>query len=109
MVRALVLSGLFLAAASPAFAQRAPASAWAAPGASERPISYLAGTDSPGAPGARAHAFIRLRSELRELRSLGLALRAADGGTLAPEHLAFIQARLDAAQAAYRRYLVAPW
>jgi len=108
MVRALVLSGLFLAAASPAIGQRAPASAWAS-GASARPISYLAGADSPGAPGARAHAFIRLRSELRELRSLGLALRAADGGTLAPEHLAFIQARLDAAQAAYRRYLIAPW
>jgi hypothetical protein len=65
---------------------------------------YLAGANATGQPTARAHALGRLRSELRDLRRLGLALRGADGGTLTPEHLAFIQARLDAAQAAYRPY-----
>jgi hypothetical protein len=101
MIRALLWSGLALALASPAVAQ--PISTMS--GADQ---AYpLAGAHATGQPTAGAHAFGRLQSELRELRRLGLALRAADGGTLSPEHLAFIQTRIDAALAAYRPYRLA--
>ena len=53
-------------------------------------------------------SLIRLRSELRDLRRIGLELRASDGGTLTTEHRDFIQTRIDAALAAYRRFHNAP-
>ncbi|HMG48623.1 MAG TPA: hypothetical protein VK614_14335 [Allosphingosinicella sp.] len=99
MVKILSSIGLVLALASPAVAQRAPAMSGTA-----HQGYYLAGAIAPGQLSARAHAFGRLQSQLHELRRQGLALREADGGTLTPEHLAFIQERLDAAQAAYRPY-----
>lgn len=102
MIRSLLLGGLALALSSPAVAQ--PMSTM--PGAAHEGY-YLAGAHATGQPTARTHALGRLRSELRDLRRLGLALREADGGTLTPEHLALIQARLDAAQAAYRPYRLA--
>jgi hypothetical protein len=102
MIRRLLLTGLMVAAVAPAAAQ--PMSTMA-PRMDSGPN---AGAVASGMPTAREHAFARLRATLLELRRQGLALRAADGGTLTPEHLAFIQARLDAAQAAYRPYRSAP-
>lgn len=100
MIRALLPSGLAVALASPAVAQ--PVSTM-----SGAQGYILAGAQATGQPTAGSHAWSRLRSELRALRRVGLALREADGGTLTPEHLAFIQQRIDAALAAYRPYRLA--
>jgi hypothetical protein len=40
----------------------------------------------------------RRMRELSELRSEGLKLREADGGTLTPEHAALLQSKLDRIQ-----------
>ena len=44
-------------------------------------------------------------AELEALRKDGLALQAADGGTLTPAHRAQLQARLDRLQDSYRRLI----
>ena len=91
MRKAFLLTGLILGCMSPAVAAPLPPS---------HPIVY-----GPPAsiPPPRDRAFIRLRSELRDLREIGLALRESDGGTLTTEHRDFIQTRIDAALAAYRQ------
>jgi len=103
MISRLLSTSLMFAAASSAFAQPMPG-----PMSSRMEGGYPpAGTQAFAEPSARTRAFTRLRARLRELRAQGLAMRAADGGTLTPEHRAFIQARLDSAQAAYRHYAAA--
>ena len=44
-------------------------------------------------------------AELEALRKDGLALQAADGGTLSPAHRARLQARLDKLNDSYRRLI----
>lgn len=89
MRKAFLLTGLILSCVSPAVA--APVR--------DTPIVYGPPASIP--PPRRDRAFILLRSEIIDLRQLGLALQASDGGTLKTEHRDFIQTRIDAA---YRRY-----
>ena len=92
MRRALLVSGLILGCMSPAFA--APP-----PGLS----STYYGPPPSIPPPAPDRAYRRLVSELTELREIALELQASDGGTLTAEHSDYIQARIDAAFAVYRR------
>lgn len=63
--------------------------------------AYL-GPPAPIFPRRADPAFLRLRSEIVELRRVGLTWRASDGGTLTPEHRDELQARIDAAYQRYR-------
>ncbi|HEV2817700.1 MAG TPA: hypothetical protein VGW40_10850 [Allosphingosinicella sp.] len=94
MRKAFLLTGLILGCMSPAVAS----------GPLPAPAPLVNGPPAAIPPPARDRAFIRLRSELRDLRRIGLALRESDGGTLTREHRDFIQARIDDAFAAYRRH-----
>jgi hypothetical protein len=88
MKKAFLLTALILGCMAPAFAEPYPA-----------PMIYQ--PPGPSLPPRSDRAFILLRSEMIDLRRLGLALQASDGGTLTTEHRDEIQARIDAA---YRRY-----
>ena len=94
MRTAVLLTALILGCVSPAVAAPSP------PGPS--PVLY--GPPSPSFPQRANPAYIRLRSELLELRRVGLEWRASDGGTLSAEHRDALQARIDAA---YQRYFEA--
>ena len=92
MRTARLMSGLFLGCMSPAFA---------APPPGHEPMYYGPPPSIP--PPATDRAYRRLVSELTELRRVALELQASDGGTLTAEHSDYIQARIDAAFADYRR------
>ena len=92
MRRAFLLSGLILGCLSPAFA---------APPAGLSSTYYGPPPSIP--PPAPDRAYRRLVSELTELREIALELQASDGGTLTAEHSDYIQMRIDAAFADYRR------
>ena len=91
--KALLLSGLILSCLSPAIAERLPP-----------PTPVVNGPPPSIPPPAPDRAFRRLTSELVELRRIALELQASDGGTLTEEHRVYIQARIDAAFAVYRRH-----
>ena len=92
MRKAFLITGIILSCMSPAFG--APP-----PGLS----STYYGPPPSIPPPAPDRAYRRLVSELTELREIALELQASDGGTLTAEHSDQIQARIDAAFAAYRR------
>lgn len=85
------LASLVLGGAAPALALPSP------------PLAPVVNAPPPAIPPARDRDFLRLNSELLEIRRLGLELRADDGGTLTAEHRDLVQARIDAAFAEYRR------
>jgi len=93
MRKAFSMSGLILSCMSPAFA---------APPPGHEPAYYGPPESIP--PPARDRAFDRLVSELTDLREIALELQASDGGTLTAEHSDYIQERIDAAFAVYRRH-----
>jgi len=93
MREAFSMSGLILSCMSPAFA---------APPPGHEPAYYGPPESIP--PPARDRAFDRLVSELTDLREIALELQASDGGTLTAEHSDYIQERIDAAFAVYRRH-----
>jgi hypothetical protein len=76
---ALVLGGLTLATAAPA----------APPATMGGATDVLTGPTIPN-----GHAY-RKQIALRDLSQEGRALRAADGGKLTPEHLAYLQQKLN--------------
>ena len=92
MRKALLVAGLILGGMSPAFA---------APNPGYAPVVYGPPPSIP--PPAPDRAYRRLVSELTELRQIALELQVSDGGTLTEEHSDYIQARIDAAFAVYRR------
>ena len=93
MRKALLLSALILGCASPAFASP-----------QDLGTQGYYGPPASIAPPAPDRAFRRLTSRLVELRRIALEMRASDGGTLTAEHSDSIQAKIDAAFAAYRRH-----
>jgi hypothetical protein len=91
MRTAFLLTALILGCVSPAAASPMPPSTPA----------YL-GPPAPVFPQRADRAFFRLRSEIVELRRIGMEMRAGDGGRLTREHRDDLQARIDAAYQRYR-------
>jgi hypothetical protein len=90
MRQAFLLTGIMLSCISPAVASPLPPPS---------PIIYGPPASVP-AP-RRDRAFVLLRSEIIDLRQVGLAFQASDGGKMTTEHRDYLQARIDAA---YQRY-----
>ena len=103
MIGRLMAGLILVGTSSAALAQGASPVPIKDPGAALQPPSHIAGQYTWGRPSLRERAFVRFRAELRDLRQQALAWQAVDGGTLSAEHSAIIQARLDEAQADYRR------
>jgi hypothetical protein len=92
MRKAFLMCGLILGCVSPALA---------APPPGFEPMYYGPPPSIP--PPSADRAYRRLVAELTELREMALELQASDGGTLTAEHSDYIQTRIDAAFAEYRR------
>ena len=60
--------------------------------------------DNFGRHAANELAQVQYHAAIRELREEALALQESDGGTITPEHLAYVQERLDTINAGYRRH-----